>query len=719
MKKNLLLLAFVALSASASAQGKFNISGMAEGADGKLVYLQYGSQENPVKDSTVVKKGKFAFKGKMDAPYYPAMAYVGNPNDYQNVRYVRFSLEPTKMTVALNMDDNQLATASGGKTQTEDNELNATIEAAGRDNTQQVMTDFVRQHPDSYLAPYYLRFVMGHMDYAEVKGLYDSFTPEVKQYGDCKPIEEEIASLKNVQPGCTAPNFTANDIDGKPFTLSSLRGKVVIIDFWASWCKPCRESNPHMRELYRKYHPKGLQLVYVSDDDSKPEAWHKAVDKDKLTGAGYHHVLRGMKWDRSKGVAGIDHTNDISHKFAIHYLPTKYLIDQQGCIVCKIDEGQDEKLDKELERLLGKAEYSFTIEGTIQKAEGQNVSLSYGSRDSQQTVNTTISGGKFQLKGVMDNPYYAAMLAIGEFDPTGQKENNMAQLALEPGTITIDCPTGRLDAATIKGGKTQDEMNALNQEMMPVYKQLMAFNKQYYAAKNDKQREAVAKKMTPVQQQYGEIVKNFYKSHPDSYLSPQYYAMELGSVSYEDIKKQYEAFSEDVRLYSPEAKEIASELANLENVQPGHEAPDFTAKDINGKDFTMSSLKGKVVIIDFWASWCVPCRKSNPHMLELYRKYHDQGLEMVYVSDDDSNPDAWRKAVEKDGLTGDGFHHVLRGFKMDRQTGVMDHTNDISDKYAVHFLPTKYLIDREGKIVCKIAEGEDAKIDELIEGLLK
>lgn len=75
--------------------------------------------------------------------------------------------------------------------------------------------------------------------------------------------------------------------------------------------------------------------------------------------------------------------------------------------------------------------------------------------------------------------------------------------------------------------------------------------------------------------------------------------------------------------------------------------------------------------------------------------------------------------MEKDGLTGDGFHHVLRGFKMDRQTGVMDHTNDISDKYAVHFLPTKYLIDREGKIVCKIAEGEDAKIDELIEELLK
>ncbi|HBB06388.1 MAG TPA: thioredoxin, partial [Bacteroides sp.] len=119
---------------------------------------------------------------------------------------------------------------------------------------------------------------------------------------------------------------------------------------------------------------------------------------------------------------------------------------------------------------------------------------------------------------------------------------------------------------------------------------------------------------------------------------------------------------------------------------------------------------------DFWASWCVPCRKSNPHMKEMYAKWHDKGLEYVYVADNDSNPDNWRKAIKEDGL--EAFHHVLRGLKVDRSNGgyKFDHTNDISEKYAIHFLPTKYLIDREGKIVGKFESDElEAKLKEIFE----
>lgn len=380
--KSLCLAALLVLPATAFAQsGAYTIDGHLTGADGQTIYLRYGNDQEQKADSTIVSNGRFTFKGTIDRPYYAAMIHTGDVRDYQNRHYARFSLEPAAITFTGDYDNFGKATILGGKTQTEENNLKAALAEADaklgelnaaydkaqtaeeREQLREQMTpyseqrkkaqaDFYRTHPDSYLSPQYLRYDMGHMTYQDIKQVYDAFTPDVKRYGDVKDIEKELKSLAKVQPGCVAPDFTANDINGQPFTLSSLRGKVVIIDFWASWCKPCRASNPHMLELYKKYHDRGLDMVYVSDDDSHPEKWHDAVEKDQLIGDGFHHVLRGMKWDRSKGVAGIDHTNDISDKYAIHYLPTKYLIDREGRIVCKIAEGEDEKLEELIESLL-------------------------------------------------------------------------------------------------------------------------------------------------------------------------------------------------------------------------------------------------------------------------------------------------------------------------------------------------------------------------------
>lgn len=358
----------------------------------------------------------------------------------------------------------------------------------------------------------------------------------------------------------------------------------------------------------------------------------------------------------------------------------------------------------------------FSVNGKIANADGQRVVLSYGSRTAPKADTTTVKDGKFAFTGELDNPYYRGMLIVGEYDPYGRKENNMTELAVEPVEISIDAPTGKLEDADIKGGKTQAELNAYNVEAGPLMKQLQALNKEYYAAEAAA-RDEIRKKIEPLGEQYTKIQKAFWETHPDSYLSPQFFLPSMGHLSYAEIKQVYDSFSDNVKKYSPDAQEIKKELSALENVQPGAVAPDFTANDINGKPFTLSSLRGKVVIIDFWASWCVPCRKSNPHMRELYQKYHDRGLDFVYVSDDDSKPDAWRKAVEQDELTGEGFHHVLRGLKQIDGPARYDHSNDISDKYAIHFLPTKYLIDREGKIVCKIEDNE--KLEEALENLLK
>lgn len=363
------------------------------------------------------------------------------------------------------------------------------------------------------------------------------------------------------------------------------------------------------------------------------------------------------------------------------------------------------------------AQGDYTVSGEIRNAEGQKVYLYVGMQSDMTTDSATITGGKFEFRGKTERPFNVGTLLVG--DANDYRNPKRWELAIEPTTITISADANKPDDAMVKGGAAQDEKNRMDAEMAVFIKPMMAFNEQYYQL-DEAGRDSISQLMEPYRKQYAEYSKNYYAQRTSSYYATYFLMLDMGEMKYEDIKAAWERLSPEVRQYGSGAADISAELAVLAKVRPGSPAPDFTSIDINGEQFTLSSLKGKVVIIDFWASWCGPCRKSNPHMRELYAKYHDRGLDFVYVSDDDSNPEKWRKAVADDQLTGDGYHHVLRGLKVDRSGGSMnyDKTNDISDKYAIHFLPTKYLIDRQGNIVCKIGEEEEANLDKLIESLL-
>jgi thiol-disulfide isomerase/thioredoxin len=129
-------------------------------------------------------------------------------------------------------------------------------------------------------------------------------------------------------------------------------------------------------------------------------------------------------------------------------------------------------------------------------------------------------------------------------------------------------------------------------------------------------------------------------------------------------------------------------------------APEISLKDTSGKVVTLSSLKGKVVLVDFWASWCGPCRRANKQLKQIYSKYKDKGLEILSISTDDSDK-AWKKAIDQDKTP---WLHVV------------DDSN-VAYSWGIKFLPTTFLIDKEGNFAAY--DPEISKIEALLKNLLK
>ena len=251
----------------------------------------------------------------------------------------------------------------------------------------------------------------------------------------------------------------------------------------------------------------------------------------------------------------------------------------------------------------------------------------------------------------------------------------------------------------------KDLYNAFLAGMGDVMPRMMELNKLYYEVEN---RDSVMELMKPYQMQFGKCQKDYMEKYPSTALTAMFLRQETGRMTLDKMKEVYDKLDETAKQ-TTSAKEIAAEIATLERVMPGNPAPEIAKNDlVTGKPFALSSLKGKVVLLDFWASWCVPCRKSNPHVKALYEKYRKKGFDVVYVADNDSNPEEALKAIEQDGIK--KYHHVLRGLITKRGPNGehmgFDKSLDVSEQYAIHFLPTKYLIDREGNIIGKVTDEE-------------
>jgi peroxiredoxin len=199
------------------------------------------------------------------------------------------------------------------------------------------------------------------------------------------------------------------------------------------------------------------------------------------------------------------------------------------------------------------------------------------------------------------------------------------------------------------------------------------------------------------------ISENFVKQHPSSFVSPIAIIRIMQSSENEALaEKLFNLLSKDVK--NSQLSQYLNQQLALAKINPiGSQVADFSQTDTSGKTVKISSFRGKYVLIDFWASWCRPCRAENPNVVAAFNKYHDKNFTVLGVSLDQAKP-AWLSAIHMDGLT---WTHVsdLKGWG-----------NEVAALFHVVQIPQNLLIDPKGKIIAKNLRGEalDNKLGEIL-----
>ena len=303
-------------------------------------------------DSAVIEGGTFSFAGSVESPNAQYILFddskdrivVFIENSEIEITGVDLQKENVKITgSALNAQLEQFIV----EVKTYEVELKAIVdeyyaaESAGdeallkiadqkytvQDSVRKAFVEgYIYDNLNSVIAPYLsLRYMM-EKDVVELEKLNNSFAVEIKNSEYVKLIEERIALAKGTEVGQAAPLFSMNDKDGNSIALESFKGSYVLIDFWASWCAPCRAENPNVVAAYAKYHDKGFDVLGVSFDEKK-DKWLKAVESDNLT---WPHVSDLKGWGNAAG-----------QLYGVRGIPHSVLVDKDGVIIAKDLRGED------------------------------------------------------------------------------------------------------------------------------------------------------------------------------------------------------------------------------------------------------------------------------------------------------------------------------------------------------------------------------------------
>lgn len=251
-----------------------------------------------------------------------------------------------------------------------------------------------------------------------------------------------------------------------------------------------------------------------------------------------------------------------------------------------------------------------------------------------------------------------------------------------------------------KASNVKDD-NAKYQDFIKSYtvKRATFLNDFYGNSTQEPRDEEYFKKLQAYNEAFSEeldsLNKAFVENNPDSYIALRLFRGKMNLESdLSGAESQYNKFSSEVKA-SDLGKDIGEEINWHKKTGIGQMALDFTQQDVNDKPVKLSDFRGKYVLLDFWASWCVPCRKENPNIVREYETYKDKNFTVLGVSLDDlEGKQAWLDAIAKDGLNWTQLSD-LQGFK-----------NAVAKMYNVTSVPSNWLIDPTGKIIARNLRGK-------------
>ncbi|MEZ5008657.1 MAG: TlpA disulfide reductase family protein [Chitinophagales bacterium] len=345
-------------------------------------------------------------------------------------------------------------------------------------------------------------------------------------------------------------------------------------------------------------------------------------------------------------------------------------------------------------------EQGFSIAAEV--VNGDNKLVKISAREDGQWIDldtAVINDGKFNLNGTIEEPQ---MLYLRIMDEVGFRyvpifSNNSDKISIE-GDLSQE------DDMIIEGSELNNLYSQFSEKYQVETEPLEALYEMLDSSEDDFLKDSLMMLIDQVDQSSEAFVLSFIKGNMSSPIAAYLLLREYSyGREYDELKPIYDELVENNNT-SKYLKDINEKLAKLKITAIGEPAPNFIQTDQNGEAFDISSLKGKYVLLDFWASWCVPCRNENPNVVALYNEVDGKDFEILGVSLD-KNEAAWKQAIEDDGLE---WKHVsdLKYWK-----------NDVAQLYGVSAIPQTFLLDKEGIIIAKNLRGEKlkSKVKELLE----